>query len=97
MNHRGGCFKTRPRQRSPVAQVFRFQIVGLLVEVVGAFVVLARLGVLALVVESLRLVGGRRQGNRRNQQQHKRRTLQASHSLVLTSILSELILSSVDT
>src|SRR5271168_2276450 len=75
----------------PVAQVFRFQVVGLLEIVEGLFVVLPRLGILTLVVSGRgrihRLCVNRKP--QANQEQNKKsRTNQASHQTVLIKIFS---------
>src|ERR1700674_2767696 len=61
-----------------VAQVFWLQVVSLLVEIVGGFVTLPRLGVLPLFVNSLGLVGNGGQYGKHNQQRN-RRGHQTSH------------------
>ena len=69
MDNRGRGFKARPFKGRPVTQVPWLQIVGLLEEIVGCFVVLASLSVLSLGEQTLSLVGDSGQGHNRDQQQ----------------------------
>jgi hypothetical protein len=57
VHDRGGSLKTNPLKGCPIAQIFRLEVVGLLEESVGRLVVLASLGVLALGVKVLGVVG----------------------------------------
>src|SRR5271169_833484 len=80
----GRCrFKTQALERRPVAQILWFQVVSLFVEIVSGLEILASLGVLALFVDSLGLIGrdSRQYGN--HDQQHYCRRHQTSHSSVL--------------
>ena len=58
VNDGGGGLKAAAFEGGPVAQIFGLEVVGLLVELVGGFVILASLRVLTLGVQILGLVGG---------------------------------------
>ncbi len=82
MDHGRGRLETHALERGLVAQILWLQVVGLFVELVSGLVFLARLGVLALVIAILGLIGdGRKNGN--HDQQHYRCGHQTSHSSVL--------------
>src|ERR1700722_6198343 len=75
-------FEAHALKRRAITQIFWFQVVSLFVEVIGEFEILPCLGVLALVVRGLGLIGYSGQNCNHNQQ-HYRRRLQTSHSQVL--------------
>src|SRR5271156_818796 len=79
MDDRSRCLKAQALERRLITQILWFQVVSLFVKIVGSFEVFPRLGVLALVIGSLGLIGdGRQYGD--YDQQHGGRRLQKSHS-----------------
>src|SRR5580658_2537499 len=82
MDDRRGGFEAHPLERSAIAQILWFEVVGLLEELVGALIVLARLGVLAFFVGRLGFIGDGRQ-NSNHDEQHYCCGHQTSHSSVL--------------
>src|SRR4029077_7544079 len=83
MDDCGRRLETHALKRRLIAQVFWFQIVGFLVKVVGGFVILTSLGVLALLEDTFRLVGDGRHDGEHNQQQYRRGHYLTSHSSIL--------------
>src|SRR5580692_603041 len=82
MDDRRGGFEAHPLERRAIAQILWLEVVGLLEELVGTLVVLARLSVLAFFVGRLGLIGDGRQ-NSNHDEQHYCRGHQTSHSSVL--------------
>src|SRR6202021_2648057 len=76
MNNRGSSLETNAFEGSSIAQIFGFQVVGLLEKTVGGFEILTSLCVFTLAVEIFGFIcdGGERYN--RNQQQQKRRAIQ---------------------
>src|ERR1700733_228480 len=74
-----------------IAQVFRLQVVGLLVVVVGSLVILPRFGILTFVEEAFGLIGGERQTQGGDQQKQSRWAYEWLHRRFLAGSLRESI------